>query len=265
MKIMALNLHSYQQDNQLEKFKKIAMKIVEEKVDVICCSEALQRINTAYVDESVREDNALKIICDFINEQSNQHYHYQWAFSHFGCNIYEEGIGIITHLPVHSVECRYVSQTEDVFSFKSRKVMKVVIEDSGHLVNLFSVHLGWGDDEYEPFDVQIENLDAWIKETPDMTSFIAGDFNNDIDTRYYDMIVRKNYIDQYIQAKPEGLHDYTFINPSGLEFKNSRKLRLDYLFTSNNEYRAVEAKRFFLDEDSVSDHAAICIELKPNR
>lgn len=261
MKIMALNLHSYQEENQLQKFEKIADKIVEEEVDAICFSEASQRINTPFVNDTIREDNALKIICDLVNKKASRPYHYEWAFSHFGFTIYEEGIGIITHLPIDSIECRYVSKIDDPFNYKSRKVMKAVLENNSEKFNLFSVHLGWGDDEYEPFEQQFHCLHNWIEETKEMDSLIAGDFSNDYHTRYYDMIIKENYIDQYIQAKPEGINDYTFINPSGLEFRNSRKLRLDYLFSSKNNFRAVDAKRFFLEDDRVSDHAAIYVEL----
>lgn len=262
MKIMALNLNSYQEDNQEEKFRRIADKIIDEEIDAMCFSEASQRINTPYAHDHIREDNALKIICDMVNEKSKDTYHYAWDFSHFGFTIYEEGIGIITRCPIDKVECRYISKTADTFSYKSRKVMKITLWDHEQKINVYSVHLGWGDDEYEPFEYQFQQLDQWIKEEPDVFTVISGDFSNDYNTRYYDMVVSEAYIDQYLQANPEGMNDYTFINPSGIEFRHAEKLRLDYIFTNTNDYRAVDAKRFFLEGDRVSDHVAIYVELE---
>lgn len=259
MKVMILNLNSYQEDEQMIKFQRIADKIIEEKIDAICFSEASQRIDGSYCKERIREDNALKIICDKVNEKSDLNYHYAWDFSHFGFTLYEEGVGIVTHLPIESIESRYVSSTTDPFNFKSRNVMKAKIKYKNDVMNIFSVHLGMGGDEYESFELQMDKLNDWVNEE-NVYTLIAGDFGNDYDTLYYDKIVSKGYSDQYIVAKPEGMKDYTFINPQGLEFRHSSKLRLDYLFAKGNKYRPIDAKRFFLDEDKVSDHVAVCIE-----
>ncbi len=262
MKIMALNLNSYQEENQHEKFSRIANTIIDEKIDVMCFSEASQSISSPHVNDDIREDNALKIICDMVNEKSKDTYCYVWEFSHFGFKIYEEGIGVITRYPIDKVECRYVSKTDDTFSFKSRKIMKITLWNQDEKINVFSIHLGWGNDEYEPFEYQFGQLNQWIKEEPDIFTILSGDFGNDYNTRFYDMVVGQSYIDQYLQAKPEGRNDFTFLNPNGIEFRDAHKLRLDYIFTNSSDYYAIDAKRFFLDEDRVSDHVAIYIELQ---
>lgn len=258
---MTLNLHSYQEDNQLEKFERIADKIVEMDVDVVCFCEASQRIDRTYLNDLIREDNAIKLICDHVNQKTQDHYQFYWDFSHYGFRIYEEGIGILSRKKVKNIETRFISSTTDPFNFKSRKIMKAVIEGKKEDINLFSVHLGWGADECESYYGQLDRLDHWVQEDKQSYNLIAGDFSNDFATEYYDAIVHKNYIDQYIQAKPEGSRDYTFINPSGFEFRNSSKVRIDYVFSTNDKYKAVDAKRFFLEEDRVSDHAAVYVEI----
>lgn len=260
MKVMTLNLHSYQEDHQDEKFKCIAKKIVDKKIDVICFSEASQRLTTPHISKYIREDNALKIICDYINELSDETYQYAWELSHYGFTIYEEGIGVITRLPIKEVQSRYVSAETDLFNYKSRKVLKVCVEYDNEEINIFSVHLGM-DDELEPFDLQFKKLDKWVKEQ-NGKCIMAGSFNSDVLSDGYNQIISAQYTDQYIQALPEGFDDYTFINPSGYEFRNSKDIRIDYIFTLNQPFTATEADRFFDKEERVSDHVAVYVDLK---
>ncbi len=257
---MALNLHSYQEDNQMIKFEKIAKKIVEYDIDVACFCEVSQGL-TSQSNPAIQDDNALIIITRLINEHSSSHYECRWEFSHYGFAVYEEGIGIITKLPITHVESRFVSKSVSPFDFRSRKIMKLTCDDSGNQVNVFVIHTNADDDPYDPFKNQFANLQSWIKEDANGRSILAGDFGIEPTQDSYDLLINENYIDHYVQALPEGTDDYTFLNPEGLEYENERKLRLDYVF-SDNSYSAVAANRFFLEDDPVSDHVAVYVELK---
>ena len=62
-------------------------------------------------------------------------------------------------------------------------------------INFFTCHLGWWNDEDEPFKNQVDNLMNKV----DGLSFIMGDFNNNamIRNEGYDYLISKGLIDTY--------------------------------------------------------------------
>ncbi len=265
MKLMTLNLNTYQEDKQREKFNRIAQTIVNEDIDVICFCEAAQTFMSPQVDEYVREDNAVKLICDEANRLLGKEvYQFVWDLSHYGFKIYEEGIALMSKHPMTEVASQYVSQTHDIFTFKSRKVIKASIDYNGMNIDVYSCQLGWDDDAYEPFSEQFKRLDAWVKkESKDGMIVLAGDFSNDVKTQAYQQIISNNYIDQYVLGQPDGMNDETFIYPVGFDTVNvNQRLRLDYIFSNEHHYPIVQAKRLLNVDDRVSDHMAVLIEWK---
>ena len=57
MKLLTLNCHSWQEENQIEKIKYLASVIKEEQYDVIALQEVSQRIDSRSVDSKIKEDN----------------------------------------------------------------------------------------------------------------------------------------------------------------------------------------------------------------
>jgi len=263
MKMMTLNLNTYQEENQREKFNQIAKKIVDEDLDVICFCEAAQTFMSSRVDEYVRADNAVKLICDEANRLLGKKvYNFVWDLSHYGFKIYEEGIALMSKHPMTNVATQYVSHTHDIFTFKSRKVIKATIDYQGKSIDVYSCQLGWDDDEYEPFVEQFKRLDEWIQsESKDHMIILAGDFSNDVATASYQQIISAGYSDQYVLGKPDGLHDETFIYPTGFDASNVNKsLRLDYIFAKSLDFKVKSAKRLFVPPEKVSDHIAVMVE-----
>ncbi len=261
MKVMSLNLHSYQEDNQHEKFRKIAKEIFERQIDVVCFCEAAQHIASPRHNDYVREDNAIKIINDYINEFGNYEYSYAWDFSHYGFRIYEEGIGILSRYPIKEITNRYVTNTHDSFNYMSRKIMKAKIDVDGKEMNIFSIHLGW-DDECEPFAHQVSEIHEWIKEEPDVPTLLCGDFNNDSRTQGYKELMDRGFRDLYLEKNPDGDRDGTFINPTYWDGDQRYEVvRIDYSLTPTKELNAKEVYYLFVD-DCVSDHVAIVTELE---
>lgn len=270
MKLMTLNLNTYQEERQNEKFRRIAQTIVNEDIDIICFCEAAQTFMSRRIDEYVREDNAAKIICDEVNRILGQPlYHFVWDLSHYGFKIYEEGIAILSKHPMIDVTSQYISHTHDIFTFKSRKVLKAAIDYNGVMIDVYSCQLGWEDDAYEPFDGQFKRLDEWVKEESSHEMVIlAGDFSNDVRTQAYQQVLDADYEDQYVKGNPNGLEDETFIYPLGYDASHVHQcLRLDYIFANQHNYPVVVAKRLFQDDERVSDHMAVLVEwdIKPER
>ena len=64
MKLLTINVHSWLEENQLEKLNILAKTIVEKKYDVVAMQEVNQLINSADVHDGIKEDNFGKLLLD---------------------------------------------------------------------------------------------------------------------------------------------------------------------------------------------------------
>ena len=61
MKLLTINVHSWLEENQIEKLNILAKTIVEKKYDVVAMQEVNQLINSADVHDGIKEDNFGKL------------------------------------------------------------------------------------------------------------------------------------------------------------------------------------------------------------
>ena len=66
MKLLTINVHSWLENNQLEKLDILAKTIVEKKYDVIAMQEVNQLINSENVYSNIKKDNFGKMLLDKI-------------------------------------------------------------------------------------------------------------------------------------------------------------------------------------------------------
>lgn len=258
MKILSLNLNTYQEDRQFDKFMKIAKTIVDENIDVVLFCEAGQSLMSPYIEGDIRKDNAIKLICDKVNELlGTQVYRFKWEMVHFGFKVYEEGVAIMSKHELNDIKATYITKTSDHFTFKSRKVLKATINN----IDFYSCHMGWEDDEVEPFNYQLNQLHQFIKTTSEnKLAIIGGTFNNDVKTKSYQDVVKAGYIDLYVKGKPDGMFDETYILPFG--YQKDSNYRLDYIFSNKEVLTIKQAKYIFEGNNRVSDHVGIVIEFE---
>ena len=76
MKLLTINVHSWLEENQLEKLNILAKTIVEKKYDVVAMQEVNQLINSADVYQGIKEDNFGKLLLDKIREYGEEGYSY---------------------------------------------------------------------------------------------------------------------------------------------------------------------------------------------
>ena len=259
MKVLSINLNTYQEDHQFDKFMKIAKTICDEQIDVVLFCEAGQSLMSPYVEGDIRKDNAVKIICDKVNEiLGSQVYKFKWEMVHFGFKVYEEGLAIMSKHPLENINSTYVSKTSDHFTFKSRKVIKASIQN----VDFYTIHLGWEDDEAEPTAEQLNQLHDYIlRQSAGKKVIVGGTFNSDVRTKTYRDMISKGYVDLYTQFKPEGKYEETYILPQGYN-RRGNFYRLDYFFSNQNNLKIKNAKYMFEGQERVSDHVGIFIELE---
>ena len=132
-----------------------------------------------------------------LNSINENAYEYVWDFSHIGYDVFEEGLAIVSRHKIKSYDSFYVSEDQNKNNYKSRKIVKATIEANGKEIDFFSCHLGWWNDQDEPFKNQVDNLIKHIDNNK--LSFLMGDFNNNalLKDEGYDYIIAQGMIDTY--------------------------------------------------------------------
>lgn len=254
MSLLTLNLHGWLEENQMDKFEKIAEFIYKNEIDIIAFQEVNQHKDKELTYDNIRIDNPSLIIKNFLQEK-NKAYNFIWDWAHYGYDVYEEGVSVLTKWNIEKSTSKYVSINDDVTMWKSRKAIKATVSKNDKKMNIISCHLGWFGDQEDPFEKQIVNLDKFIKEDEGLT-FVLGDFNNPDDSKGYELIKNIGLNDLY-QNKDKG---HTIIeNIAGWE-DNKKGLRIDYIF-ANEKLEVLDSKVIF-DKERVSDHFGVMVKVK---
>ena len=108
MKILTLNCHSWQEEDQLDKIKYLAETIYEKNYDVIALQEVSQHRESQIIYDNIREDNFAFLLVEEIKKLGTA-YNFIWDFSHYGYDIYEEGVALLSKQPFIKSESLYIS------------------------------------------------------------------------------------------------------------------------------------------------------------
>lgn len=264
LKVLTLNLHCYQEDNQDAKFSHIARAIDEQDIDIVCLQEVGENWGDGKGDWN---SNAARIIRDRLR----RHYHLHTDWSHLGFDRYREGVAILSKYDFRATDAGYVSPSHDVHSINSRKVVMVQIDvPYMGVVNVFSAHLSWPSGG---FHEQFERLRAWAnhKHGHDLAAtLLCGDFNIKAGSEAYQAVVHtREFEDQYLAATARDVFDKIFRRQSPhIERHLAADGRIDYIFMhSHGRLHAVSARELFTNGDHygrVSDHVGYCVEFEPN-
>lgn len=278
IRILTLNLHSWQEKDQEKKLSAVADAVIKEEADFIAFQESAQNRKSPYADqyEFIRTDNTSKIISDRIREMSGRNYSYIWDWTHYGFNVYEEGIGLLSLHECTGHESRYISESmsrEDIFS---RKVFGAQYMINGTRINIFTVHISW---KSSPLDVrsmtELRNLNQFVRHFENRFggghSFVCGDFNVNpvsgplMSEGYFFMTEYAGYRDSYLEIHPEAnslthsAEHSSMIHPAPMDG------RIDYIFcTGNNPFRTEKAEFIFTRTKYglVSDHYGYLAEFQ---
>lgn len=262
LKVMILNLHCYQEEQQDAKFSKIAKAINDLNVDVVCLQEAAELWNDGAGDWN---SNAAKII----NDRLSTPYHIHTDWSHLGFDKYREGVAILSRYPPSETEARYVSESHDVYSIHSRKVVMVQVQVPYiGLINIFSAHLSWWEDG---FAAQFTALRAWAaeKNTPSILgTLLCGDFNIMPGSNGYQLVMAsQDYDDQFLMTTARDDSAKIFpVNDPHWQQQPTDDYRIDYIFMNKDSSLKVSSSRvLFTDDDygKVSDHCGYVMTFEP--
>ncbi|WP_163337515.1 endonuclease/exonuclease/phosphatase family protein [Desulfopila sp. IMCC35008] len=265
-KLLTLNLHCYQEQDQDAKFTEITRAISEIDIDIIC----LQEVGEVRNDTGQGEwrTNAARIIRNRLRERG-RYYHLYKDWSHIGFDRYQEGSAILSKYPFLRRKAAYVSTSKDINSIHARKiVMAQVYVPAIGIVNVFSVHLSWWS---EGFREQFETLRRWADEEDSAqvaATLLCGDFNIKAGSQGYMLIVDdKEYEDQFLRATSPALFAEIF-----KETLPKREMywadddRIDYIYANKNaSLHPVRSKVVFSGQyyRRVSDHVGYLTEFEP--
>ncbi|MGL5575422.1 MAG: endonuclease/exonuclease/phosphatase family protein, partial [Sarcina sp.] len=179
MKILTLNCHSWQEEEQLKKIKYLAKVVAEKNYDIIALQEVSQSINSKYIDSEniLKEDNFIVILLSELKKIGCNDYNFVWDYGKFGYDTFEEGIAILSKHKLLDIETKYVSRSSSIKNWKSRKVIKANILYNNEKITVCTCHLGWWGDKDEPLNEQIDKLSDFIRY--DKKCIVLGDFNSD--------------------------------------------------------------------------------------
>ncbi|WKJ91313.1 carbohydrate-binding protein [Methylomonas montana] len=262
LKLLILNLHCYQEDEQDRKFWQIARAINELDVDVVCLQEVAEYWNNGHGDWSSNSAN-------IINKRLPKPFHLYSDWSHLGFDKYREGVAILSRYPLAEQEARYVSESWDAYSIHSRKVVsaRITVPYIGS-INVFSAHLSWWEDGFEQ---QFQQLATWAdsKRGPDSdATLLCGDFNIAAGSTGYQLVVKGlQYEDQYLAANAPALFQQIFrVNDPHWRDYLADDYRIDYIFMNKGSaLRVCSARTVFTEQDygQVSDHCGYLMTFEP--
>ena len=267
--LLTLNMHTYQEKNQADKFAAIALAISKLNPDVICLQECAQDKNSPFLKKhygkDIRTDNMAEIITTLLKSKYAVNYDYYWDWSHYGWDRWEEGVAILAKAPLMQYDSRYVSHNAEKTFWKSRNIVYAQVATPIGALNVFSAHLGWWTDTEEPYKFQIDNLLTWERSLQNKkitATFMCGDFNEAAGSEGYDYTVKNGkLLDSYLACFPNGMLDPTIGGKiDGWQDGDGLGKRIDYIFMNDGaKLKPLLAQRIFTEQcfGRVSDHVGV--------
>ncbi len=262
LKVMILNLHCYQEEQQDSKFSLIARAIEEQEVDVVCFQEVAEYWNEGRGDWPSNSAN-------IINQRLKTPFYLYADWAHLGFEKYREGVAILSRFPLQQQASRYVSASEDAFDIHSRKVVMGQLDMPffGRL-NLYSAHLSWWEDGFEQ---QFSTLHEWVESignSDQASSLLCGDFNVANGSQGYQLVVQQyGYRDQYLQANQQGLTEQEYrVDDAHWSHLQADDYRIDFIFMQpHSRLKVIAAQTLFTEQDygRVSDHCGYVMTFEP--
>ncbi|MDV2684622.1 endonuclease/exonuclease/phosphatase family protein [Alkalihalophilus lindianensis] len=263
MKLLTLNVHAWQEDQQDAKINELAQAIYEEQYDVIAIQEVSQHRDAELIDGDVKADNYGYVLLEKLTSLGGDHYKMVWAPSHYGYEVYEEGLALLTRHPIVDFSHFYVTKSKEMTNWKARTIVHAKIDVNGFISNFYSCHLGWWEDTEEPAREQMEKLLNHLPSNERV--YLMGDFNNHADLRGegYDFLSQNGFLDTYqlAQEKDSGVTVEGKI--AGWD-QNKQDLRIDLILT--NQPTVVSTSNVVFNGKNrsiVSDHYGVEVTVSP--
>lgn len=266
MKLLTLNTHSWQEDDQLEKLDILATAIIDHRFDVIALQEVNQLMASPKLckkfigNAEIAEDNYAYLLQQLLAKHGH-HYELTWDYVHQSYGKYQEGLAFLTKASVLAHQTIDLNENYDEGFWKHRRAVKISIAHKEQVIDLFNCHCGWWDDEEAPFQAQIAKI---MQQLSDRPSFLLGDFNNpsQVKNQGYNYLLEQGLVDTYniSQNKDAG---FSVVKKIDGWKENNKKLRIDLILT-NQTHKVLQSRTMFNGSNYpvVSDHFGVMTQLE---
>lgn len=286
MKILTINTHSLIEAQYQQKLEQFVSGIVREKPDIIAMQEVNQSADEAAVEPGqlvglvpcpentilFRRDNHAVQVARRLREEGLSYY-WTWFPVKLGYGKYDEGMAIFSRYPITDTHVCCISGCNDYKNWKTRKVLGIRTQDPLNSW-FYTVHMGWWNDQEEPFEAQWECLERHLhsaKATGPV--WLMGDFNSPdrIRGEGYDCVRGSGWQDTYVAAgeKDNGITVQGVIDgwreqleaASGEAAEDIPGMRIDYIWCSYPQ-TVLRSRVLFngTHEPVISDHYGVMIE-----
>ena len=170
-------------------------------------------------------------------------YNFVWNWAHYGWDVWEEGVAILSKYPLQDSEDKYISTSTNTSNIASRKVIYGAYLIPEGKINIFSAHTHWRTSETdEEQNKQIKNVKQMVEEKEALNlviaTFVCGDFNGNPTSDYpwsegYNTMVNNGvFVDTYLEIYPDANTKpaQSIYNTIGGTYPG----RIDYIFMKNN-------------------------------
>lgn len=286
MKLLTLNTHSLHENNYKQKLKQFIEVILQEKPDIIALQEVNQTISSPLVDLSqligyypcpnekipIRSDNHAFNVAILL-QKSGLSCFWTWVSSKIGYDTYDEGMSLFSlNEKITNSESFFINTVHEYENWKTRKVLGIQIE--GKKDWFFSVHMGWWNDEEEPFIKQWKQLNSMLQKKIDNETnvWILGDFNSPAEIRNqgYDCVKESGWFDSFVLAceKDSGvtvkgqIDGWRNEDSSKKNLHENNDMRIDQIWY--NKHVNVKSSKVIFNGNNgpvVSDHFGVIITI----
>ncbi len=210
MKMITINTHSLEEPDYEKKLHQFAEVVLAEQPDVIAMQEVNQSVDAQLWDLSqlpgymecpdfsapVRKDNHAARLSEILTQKGSR-YFWSWVPAKLGYEKYDEGLALFCREPILEMDSFRISRCSDYENWKTRRILGVRIRAGW----FYTVHMGWWDDEEEPFLEQWMRLEEHLKPRK-LSVWLMGDFNSldRIAGQGYDLIRKSGWKDTYLLA-----------------------------------------------------------------
>lgn len=281
MKILTLNTHSLVEEDYLQKLE-IFIEVVREKMpDVIALQEVNQSADAPAADKKdldgwvpagdtgilIRRDNHALQIAGLL-KKAGISCSWTWLPVKLGYGKYDEGMAFFSlNSGITATDSFHISLGHDYRNWKTRMALGIKTEKYDSW--FYTTHMGWWNDEDEPFSAQLELLNSFLdQKRKDGPVWLMGDFNSPdaVRNQGYDALQNTGWKDTYLLAgqKDSGITVGTVIDGWRDQIDDADSMegmRIDYIWCSRDIPIACSSVIFNGKNGSiVSDHFGIIIE-----
>jgi maltose 6'-phosphate phosphatase len=272
--VLTINLHTYQESQQNEKFNLLTDVIGLMDIDFIAFQECAQHKTAPVFEGIIREDNMALEISRRLIKKYNIDYSYVWAWSHYGWEVWEEGVAVMSKFPLIDHDDRYVSTATGTNTISSRKVIYAAYQIPEGNMHIFSAHTHWrtslNDVEQNR---QIDKIKAMTDEKEvignPVFSIVCGDFNvnptsdSPWSEGYFRMVRDDIFQDSFLAIYPDANNKpaQAIYNTIGGNLPG----RIDYIFNKVNPHLIIMDSQIIFTPGiigKVSDHSGVLTKIK---